>query len=366
MGATDRVPPTTWTGCYRAGWQGLLVPEAFAHPAKYARGLIQRIYQHLRDAYGLVPGSVVLDPFGGVALGAHDACLLGYTWLGVELEPRFVTLGEQNLALWRQRYGHLPGYGTAVVLQGDSRSLGVVLAAAGIGQAGCVVSSPPYADGAQHTGGPDLHPEHIQGGPLPYVAYGATPGQLAGLPTGEVADVILSSPPYEASVSNLAGNHGKPGKPTWKAAGIAKRDPRLNPGYGETPGNVGNLTHNTFWSAAKTIVSEATALLPPGGLAVWVCKAFVRGGKLVDFPGDWQKLCEACGLVLVERIEASLVEDHGMQEGLFGESTQVQTARKSFFKRLAEKRPGAPQINSETVLILQKPSLAPRLDGMVY
>jgi len=35
----------TWHGCYNDGWNGLIVPEAFAHPAKYARGLIQRIIE---------------------------------------------------------------------------------------------------------------------------------------------------------------------------------------------------------------------------------------------------------------------------------------------------------------------------------
>lgn len=35
-----------WHGCYRHGWQGILVPEAYAHPAKMARDLIQRIYAH--------------------------------------------------------------------------------------------------------------------------------------------------------------------------------------------------------------------------------------------------------------------------------------------------------------------------------
>jgi len=24
---------TAWTGCYNGGWQGVIVPEAFCHPA---------------------------------------------------------------------------------------------------------------------------------------------------------------------------------------------------------------------------------------------------------------------------------------------------------------------------------------------
>jgi hypothetical protein len=77
----------TWTDCYRDGWQGLIVSDAYAHPAKFARGLIQHIYQHAREEGWIAPGSVVLDCFGGVSLGALDACLMGCTHVAVELEP---------------------------------------------------------------------------------------------------------------------------------------------------------------------------------------------------------------------------------------------------------------------------------------
>jgi len=36
--------PTIWTGCYNDSWNGVIVADAFAHPAKFARGLIRRIY----------------------------------------------------------------------------------------------------------------------------------------------------------------------------------------------------------------------------------------------------------------------------------------------------------------------------------
>ena len=35
-----------WHRCYKEGWQGIIVPEAFTHPAKFARGLIRAIYEH--------------------------------------------------------------------------------------------------------------------------------------------------------------------------------------------------------------------------------------------------------------------------------------------------------------------------------
>jgi hypothetical protein len=82
-----------WRGCYGEGWQGLIVPEAFAHPAKFSRALIQRIYEHVVAEGWAKPGDVVVDPFAGVALGALDAQRLGLNYVGVELEQRFVDLG---------------------------------------------------------------------------------------------------------------------------------------------------------------------------------------------------------------------------------------------------------------------------------
>ena len=55
------------------------------------------------------------------------------------------------------------------------------------------ISSPPYADGAQHTGG-ETRMTSGQGGPIQFVAYGTTPGQLADLPAGDF-DASVTSPP---------------------------------------------------------------------------------------------------------------------------------------------------------------------------
>src|SRR5574341_1305437 len=132
-----------WRNCYRDGWSGLIVPDAFTHPAKFSRNLIARIYDHCRDQDWLTVGDTVLDPFGGVALGALDAMRLGCSWVGIELEEKFVRLGEQNIALWHRRYHRLPNWGMAKLLQGDSRKL---LAWGFAGRkAECVVGSPPYS-----------------------------------------------------------------------------------------------------------------------------------------------------------------------------------------------------------------------------
>lgn len=105
-----------WVGLYNESWQGEIVPEAFSHPAKYSRALIRQIYQHMIDQGYIAPGDHIVDPFGGVGLGALDAMRHGLHFEGVELEERFVTLGRQNIGLWQARYsGWFANWGTAVI-----------------------------------------------------------------------------------------------------------------------------------------------------------------------------------------------------------------------------------------------------------
>lgn len=131
---------TDWRNLYGESWKGLITDEAFAHPAKFSRALIRKIYTHLIEDGFLKPGDTVLDPFGGVALGGHDAMRLGLHWVGCELEAKFHALGNGNIDLWRERYTWFPG--TATLLNGDSRNLAQVVGAGING----TVSSPPYAE----------------------------------------------------------------------------------------------------------------------------------------------------------------------------------------------------------------------------
>ena len=74
------------------------------------------------------------------------------------------------------------------------------------------MSSPPYANGCAHTGGADPQPQHIQGGPLPYVAYGQDAAQLGAMAPGSLADAIVSSPPY----ADQQVGTGKAGRTGWR------------------------------------------------------------------------------------------------------------------------------------------------------
>lgn len=505
-----------WRGLYSEGWQNEIVSEAFSHPAKFSRALIRRIYEHALECGWLAEGDAVLDPFAGVALGGLDAMFHGLHWIGVELEEKFVDLGqgydcdgkvasesdgkligakcgfmvdhdphrvEGNIELWNRRYnnGMLPRWGTAILLQGDSRDLLGVLggarakacvssppyiqsnignddaenelkrlqkkasagqlkgehlrlalqgrlspheqaAQAGYGSnpanlgnmregdfAAAVVSSPPFAGGCAHTGGDDPKPEHVEGGELRFVEYGRSagqlgairegdvdavissppagqaqsggtgfwegleqrhgrrfservregsqgyrkdqmgdsPGQLAALPEGEPPQAIVSSPPYEGSLDHAPGNklwdysQGTPGNLKQTA-------------YSNTDDNLGNTTGDTFWSAARQIVRQCWLALAPGGVAIFVLKAFVRNKAIVDFPDQWRRMCEACGFETLEWIRAWLVEDRGAQWALDGELVKKRVEWKSFFKRLHEKKYPELSIDYEVVLVMRK------------
>ena len=400
---------TQWHGCYNDSWQGVITPDAFAHPAKYARGLIRRIYQHMLDSGYVARGDSIIDPFGGVALGGLDAMTFGLHWTGCELEPRFVELGNRNIDKWQRDLAMLNGtLGTARLLQGDSRRLlevvgggmaasicsppfettepvrddnfrfnGQPLGATGdhygdtpgqlgsmrSGDYGAAVSSPPYADNAATwVEGPGARHDPIHhNGDNSFKAssdsgYGSTPGNVGNMRDGGFEGVV-SSPPFESSDMRKGGSDLlvqqaiRRGRDPNKPGTISNTT--LLP-YGSDPANIGNDNGETFWTAARAIVEQTYAALRPGGYAAWVCKDFVRKGQRVPFSDQWQQLCAACGFEPAERIAAMLVDDHGDQLDIFGGVTARRKERKSFFRRLAEKK-GSPRIDHEDVIIMRKP-----------
>jgi hypothetical protein len=459
-----------WSGCYDDNWNGFIVPTAFAHPAKFARGLVTRIYRHMLEQGWIKPGDVCFDPFGGIGTGGIVAASLGLQWVGCELEERFYNLALENFALHRRTWEAM-GDPLPVILHGDSRNAAALVRAHG------VVSSPPFLDARNGTtastssnGGPctdriasvangDLlgdTPGQLGGMPTgdldaaisspPYAetatngsrenraanldkagidskawlgnarctqgrseGYGAAPGQLGAMKEGAI-DSVLSSPPYSESLrkgepTDPVKSHANQARDIMAGKGIASH-------YGETPGQLGNLkegdvdaavssppfedseaiapranglmekvakkhgnnkarqescdmqdygrsagqlgndTGETFWAAARQIVEQTYLLLKPGGIAAWVCKDYVKAGKRVPFCDNWARLCEACGFEVIQRVRAMLVKEE-THAGLFGAVTK-KTERKSFFRRLHERKPGAVRIDWEEVLFMRK------------
>ena len=207
---------SNWHGCYDDSWQGLIVPEAFAHPAKFSHGLICRIVEHgLAKGYWKA-GDTVADPFGGVALGGIICGYHGLNWTGIELEEKFVELGNRNLDLHRAKWKAL-GYDVDVQLvQGDSRNLAQILQ-----QADAVVCSPPYIE-TQIVGcdciAPDKRKAFSKTGEWPKGGlnvgargeadknYGSTPGQVGRLKAGSI-DSVITSPPFLGARAGTTKSH---------------------------------------------------------------------------------------------------------------------------------------------------------------
>lgn len=608
--------PIAWHGCYDDNWTGLIVPAAFAHPAKMARGLVARIFDTLFAMGALERGSVVVDPFGGIGTTGIEGASRGVQVVCCELEPKFVALARENFAKHARDWTTM-ARPQPIIVQGDSRQLRQVLGLAGI-DADALIASPPYTAQAieKNSGSIDRRKQyetyraagggasfeafaatqekHSQGygesegqlaalpaGSLnavvssppyegsdqnyaegrtridwekgaragmkndrisgPEAAYGTTDGQLGAMPRGSV-DAVVASPPYEEIAAGAGGLNTKPGtegqqggrspdspsqdtdqrygdtpgqlgkmasgaveaviasppyateqfngrnginidkieahsravsptsqarskstygdapanlanlpvgavdavvssppftqgyagggginltgigpggadkvgsrtyqgtanertegnlerltlgdvdavvtSPPWGdgpdgAEGGVKGSKFRNPEdvllagrgkgasdearlrqaardeektYGDAPEQLANKEGETFWSAALEVVREAHAILKPGGHAVWVVKAFVRDKKIVDFPGDWKRLCEHVGFETVKEVHAMLIREDRRPD-LFDGEVVTRKSRKSFFRRLYEAKYPGNEINWEVVWFMRK------------
>jgi len=366
--------------------------------------LAERIYQHVIAEGWAGPGTIVIDPFSGIGGFAYHALKAGMHFHGVELEPKFVDLAAKNIALWNTRYaGRFARWGSARVLQGDSRRLLEVLAEAGIR---LVMSSPPFRDSLLTTDKKfmaQVEKDKRNGSRLqPGLGdYGDTLGQLGSLPAGEPPALAVSSPPFlqtsggtnatseigplsdpsliERHAAGNAAAHGYgesagniANLPEGDAPALAVSSPpfedtlnnakmkvphdstgNFTTDYGQHPDNIGNDSGPTFWSAAHEIVSQTYAVLAPGGHAVWVCKRYVRNGKIIEFSQQWAALCESVGFRVMHWHRAMLTEDHGTQAAMDGNHKRRTKARKSFFRRLTESK-GSPAIDWEDVICMVK------------
>jgi len=389
-----------WASCYDLSYRGIIVPEAFGHPAKMSRGLLTRILRHAKEEGWLKANDICLDVFAGVGttllLGAYE----GYRCIGIELEKTFVDLTTKNIALHARKLAAL-GCPQPVIIQGDSRRLCEILQ-----EADLIVSSPPFMENNVNIGavGNTLaQRQQIHDSKPRKDSYGTTPGQLGAMKPGSI-DCVLSSPPYaetlkgdgtqaETAAESYAkrtdaqaggplgqsqrtqgygskGNLGnlKPGdvnlilsSPPYEGivstekCGIdfskTKRDgdtrhQSLKSGqgkvpfeYGETEGQLGNSRGPTFWDASFQILQQCYAILRPGGVAIWVVKDFVRAKKRVDFTGDWRKLCEAAGFTTLHEHHAMLYKEHRFRS-IWGEEIIRRTNRASFFRTLANNKAG--------------------------
>lgn len=397
-----------WHDCYDESWKGIIVPEAFAHPAKFSKALIERIIDHgLKKDYWRV-GSIIGDPFGGVGLGGIACAYRGLSWIGCELEPRFVALAEQNFALHKWKLEHI-GKPQPRIIQGDSRKFAENLESGAIEG---VISSPPYATIASGAGGLNTKPakDGQQGGRNPNAAsqdtdqrYGESEGQIARLKEGSI-DSCITSPPFSApnmqpcigqgvrkdlvaTGKSPENNYGttegqittlKPGvvdsivtSPPYEGTHVGAEDnPYANTGgksmgearnghlvksgnYAGSTSQIGNYKGETYWQAMALVYASCYTSMKPGGIFACVVKNYVARKQIVPLCDDTLLLLQHVGFVPLERIHAMLVKET-LVNGFNGEVFTDRKERKSFFRRLAEKK-GSPRIDFEEVLFVRKP-----------
>ena len=420
MGKVDE-----WASCYDLSYRGIIVPEAFGHPAKMSRGLLTRILRHAKEEGWLKANDICLDVFAGVGttllLGAYE----GYRCIGIELEKTFVDLTTKNIALHAKKLAAL-GCPQPVIIQGDSRNLSALLQEADLivssppfcqtdpahnlgkakerfnhvgsvakceaklghsygtspGQLGamkpgsidCVLASPPYSEGLTQGGGQRTETTNSgAGGDIVPRHYGTTPGNLGNLKPGDVS-AIISSPPYEGSMSSeksgidwskTVREDGTPRDMSKEPAHAHRVGAGAAMKYGTNEGQLGNTQGPTFWEAARDIVAQCLQILRPGGYAIWVVKDFVRAKKRVDFTGDWRKLCEAAGFTTLHEHHAMLYKEHRFRS-IWGEEIIRRTNRASFFRTLANNKAGwaayweiVPETERQEWLITAKEQLPP-------
>jgi modification methylase len=114
---------------------GRYLPAASVHPAKMLPELARRIVAEYSP-----PGGLVVDPMCGIATTLIEAALLDRRAVGVELEPRWTTLGRRNLA-----YALDPARAQHVqTVEGDARALATLLGERA-GTVDLIATSPPYS-----------------------------------------------------------------------------------------------------------------------------------------------------------------------------------------------------------------------------
>lgn len=315
-----------------------LIAEGNLEDAESVRRSMSGAASNLRQQeYGQSDGQL-----GAMTAGEIDAVISSPPYAETLLNDDQRQAGKGEPLRWgtHEEYGTSPG------------QLGVMKEDVGVD---AVVSSPPFGSGdsasaqsiSERT---DKSAEWVKNncGPAATQGYGSSPGQMAELSMNTGVDAVVTSPPYEATLNTVED----PERRKERTGGFECGQKVTR--YGETEGQVGALVGDTFWTAARDIVRECHALLKPGGYAVWIVKAFVRDKAIVDFPGDWRKLCEYIGFETLTEVHAMLVKEHKLGINLLEVDDADRKTRKSFFRRLAEAK-GSPKIDHEVIWIMRKP-----------
>src|SRR3990167_7584762 len=220
-----------WFGCYEGDsyFRQYFEPSTYAHPAKISPLLADRIFKHLEKLELLKEGMTILDFMSGSGRVPLLASLRGYKSIGVELEPHFVKMCNDNKKFAENKIGRKLDM---TVVQGDSRQLSKLL-----GKSDIAVISPPYANPRATTQEYDdkydlRRPEGVAWGREGFRGrYGDNKNNIGNLPY-----VGVVSPPYQDSITrNTPSGANDLMKHKWYV------NENNQAGYSQNPENIGNL-----------------------------------------------------------------------------------------------------------------------------
>ena len=274
-----------WRGLYREGWGKRLRPASFAHPAKNSYGLSMRIYEHALAKGWIELGGIVLDPFAGIGGFALEAMRHGLHFVGVELEQRFVDMGQgcDCTGISKADWVRFQGYwdkaryrdgrhwcpecimkASAVADEREFKPLplpGTKWAALAKTHQAALFDAAPSASYVRNSGKIPCTSSHRYHGNIETWEQDGMAGtaiivQGDSQRLGEVlaeARLCLSSPPFMGVVATQDPNFLTPGEQ-------GKRNPSKSnlPNYGSDPANLGNLP-DTGLEAALAISSPVYA-----------------------------------------------------------------------------------------------------------
>lgn len=368
---------------------------SFSHPAKMSLPLQLWIIDNFTQE-----GETILDPMAGSGT-ILVACSMGRNVITLELEDKFVQMQKDNWEIVKQR-GCQMGYsmGTAVILQGDARNLEGLLVDKCIfsppfadarsaridtetvklkrgwegkggsrffdarqgdspdnisnlpyGEIDKIVTSPPYAERHSY---PDAERERqavmkLKAGPNSKIGgvrihehESDNPENLGNLPYGSI-DAVISSPPYEGSISGESHTEEARSKEFEKLRSMGYK---INPNsadnkvraavYSGSDNNIGNLKSDSYLSAMLLVYQNCFAVLKAQGLLILVTKNFIRNKAQVRLDLDTIKLCEQAGFSFKDRWYREL-------------------SSQSFWRTIYhQKYPNVEPIKFEDILVFQK------------
>jgi modification methylase len=237
--------------------KGRYVPASYAHPAKMLPELARKLISTYTNE-----GDLVVDPMSGVGTTGVEAIWLGRQYVGLEVEPDYVALQTQNLALARSQAG---AQGPARVVQADAR------AAFGVSDAAIVAFSPPYQDA--------IHPQYDE--------------------LGRIERKIASGTASLELRRRYAG---------WDKDREQANAGMRPIGYSRDSHNVGHLEGAGYWQAMRAIYTQAFATLREGGYLAVVTKdqRVRKTGELTNLYADTVAVGKSVGFALHQHIVALL------------------------------------------------------------